>query len=513
MSESFIKPQERLTTGIDGLDVVLDGGWPPVGSYLIQGDAGAGKTTTGMHFLREGAACGERCAIISLSESEAELRKSAASHGWKLDGIEIVDLSDRQAGSNSSGDYSVFSADEVELNEVMARIREAVEQIKPARLVLDPISGIRTLSGNATRFRQQVLGLKDFLRMQGVTALILSDTAGGETHAYLETAVSGVLWLRQEIGEFGDTRRFLRIQKLRGATYQTGEHPFHLETGGMVIFPRLGSEPSPKNGAGAALGSNGGEVMSSGVAGLDVLLGGGVESGSVTVISGQSGIGKTTTALQFLVEAARNGKMCQAFSIDESATSMVHRADSLGLPASEVLRAGRLKIQRVRSTQIYAAEFARLVQSSVDDDGAQVVMIDSLTGYRAGVSGEAHLVYHLTQLLEYLSHANVTVFLTLESSELTNFSVSDPFGMSYLSDNSVLLRFFEAAGEVRRAISVLKKRSGPHESSIREFQFTPRGIRIGEPLTDFNGVLNGTPEYIGGSGELLPPKNHDQAVD
>lgn len=450
----------------------------------------------------EGTARGERCAFFSLSESEAELRQGARSHGWTLDGIEIVDLSATQAASTPGADYSVFSADEVELEELVKQIRDAVERIHPNRLVLEPISGIRMLSGNANRYRQQVLRLKDFLRDHEVTALILSDTANDEMHAYLETAVSGVLRLRQDLGAYGDTRRFMGIQKLRGATFQGGEHPFRIETGGIVVFPRIGSAP-PRDG-----GTH--EVIESGIEGLDNLLGGGIARGSVTVISGQSGVGKTTFALQFLVQAAERGEKARVFSLDESASSMLHRGDSLGMPASQMTRERRLQIQRVRSTEIYPAEFARIIQAAVDQDDVRVVLIDSLTGYRAGIAGEANLAHHLSQLLDYLSGEGVTTFLTLESADLTSLAITDPFGVSYLSDNAILLRFFEAGGKVRRAINVLKKRSGPHESAIREFQFTGDGIQIGAPLAEFRGVLSGTPEYIGENRSLLRPRENDR---
>ncbi len=402
-----------------------------------------------------------------------------------------------QSASTPETQYSVFSADEVELNEVMERIRGAVERIRPERLVLDPISGIRMLSGNATRYRQQVLGLRDFLGEREATALIISDAGNDEMHSYLETAVRGVVGMRQETGEYGDVRRFLGVQKLRGGSYQAGDHPFRIETGGITVFPRLSGIPT-QDGANH-------EVLGSGIEGLDTLLGGGIRRGSATVLSGQSGVGKTTVALQFLVQAARRGEIARVFSLDESAASMLHRGDALGMRVSEVVREGYLKVERLRSTETYPAEFARIVQRAIDEDGVRVVLIDSLTGYRAGVTGEPHLVHHLSQLLDYLSHKGVTTFLTLESADLTSLAVTDPFGVSYLSDNAILLRFFEAGARVRRAINVLKKRSGPHESPIREFQFGADGIRIGAPLEEFRGMLSGTPEYIGEGRALLPP--------
>ncbi|CAN5842407.1 serine/threonine protein kinase [soil metagenome] len=505
MSNAIPEPQARLESGIAGLDTVFEGGWPAGGSYLVQGDPGAGKTTVALHFLMQGAAGGERCAFVSLSESEAELRQNARTHGWTLDGIEIVDLSGMQSASSPAAEYSVFSGDEVELNEVMERIRGAVERIHPERLVLDPIIGIRLLSGNATRYRQQVLGLKDFLREHEVTALILSDAANDEMHTYLETAVHGVLSMRQETGEYGDNQRFLRVQKLRGGSYQAGDHPFRIETGGITVFPRLSGIPP--------LDAAHDELLTSGVEGLDRLLGGGILRGSATVVSGQSGVGKTTIALQFLVQAARRGEIARVFSLDESAASMLHRGNALGMRVSEVVREGRLRVERLRSTETYPAEFARIVQRAIDDDGVRVVLIDSLTGYRAGVTGEAQLVHHLSQLLDYLSHKGITTFLTLASSDLTSLAVTDPFGVSYLSDNAILLRFFEAGGRVRRAINILKKRTGPHESTIREFQLGAGGIQIGAPLAEFRGVLSGTPEYVGEHRSLLAPEEkHNESM-
>jgi circadian clock protein KaiC len=493
--------RQRLATGIAGLDIVLEGGWPAESTILVQGDAGAGKTTVAMHFLLAGAKAAERAVFISLSETEAELRQSAESHGWPLEGIEIVDLSDSQAATGDS-DYSVFSPDEVELNEIMERIRDVVVRLRPQRLVLDPISGIRMLSGNANRYRQQVLGLKEFLGEHRVATLILSDRPNDESHAFLETAVRGVLELTQEVGEFGETLRVLMVKKLRGSRFQTGEHPFRIETGGIVAFPRLGSAtPVERRSL---------QIRQSGVEGLDRLLGGGIESDSTTVISGQSGVGKTTVALLFLTQAGRRGARAAVFSFDESATSMVRRGDALGLPVSSLVKEGRLKIERLRSTEISPAEFARIVKSAVDDDGVELVLIDSLTGYRAGVAGEAHLVHHLSQLLDYLSSSGVTTFLTFETSDLNSLSVTDPFGASYLADNSILLRFFETAGAVRRAINVIKKRSGRHESTIREFQFTQNAFRIGPPLSEFRGVLGGAPEYVGEARALLPPNEGEE---
>lgn len=497
MSHAPSEMWPRLLSGISGLDAILGGGWPAGGSYLVQGEAGAGKTTLGMHFLMQGAQGGERCLFLSLSESGDELRQSARSHDWTLDGIEIADLTDSQAAPTDGSDYSVFSADEVELNDIMDRIRDTVTRLRPERLVLDPIGGIRMLSGNPTRYRQQVLGLKEFFRRQEVTALILSDVGDDETHRYLETALQGVLTLRQEIGEFGDARRYLSIQKLRTASFQAGEHPFRIEMGGIELFPRLtgrGGEPLEHRGNG---------LHRSGVEGLDRIIGGGIDRGGITVISGQSGVGKTTMALQFLAQAAQQGDHAMVFSLDESAASMTHRCNTLGLPISDLMKEGRLSMRRLRSTDVHPAEFGRMIQRAVDEEGVRVILIDSLTGYRSGVAGEAHLVYHLTQLLDYLSREQISTFLTLESTDLTTLAVTDPLGVSYLADNAILLRFFEAAGEVRRAISVLKKRRGPHESTIREFQFTAEGIRIGPALVEFQGVLGGTPEFVGEARTLL----------
>lgn len=503
MSGTPTEQQTRAGNGIAELDAILGGGWPTGGTYLVEGEPGAGKTTLGMHFLIQGAANGERCAFITLSESEEELRRSARSHGWDLDGIEIVDLSGVQAASAPESDYSVFAPDEVELNEIMGRIRGAVERIGPDRVVLDSIGGIRVLSGDATRYRQQILGLKDYLRARKITALILSDTADDPMHAYLATAVRGVLRLRQGLGEYGATRRFLGIQKLRGSGYQAGEHPFYITSGGIIVFPRLGNM-EPRTGEIE-------EVLLSGIATLDDLLGGGIGRGTTTVISGQSGVGKTTLALQFLVEAAKCGERARVFSLDEAAASMLHRADALGMPASEMAREDHLTVQRVYSTEVYPAEFAAMVQRAVGEDGVRMVLIDSLTGYRAGVTGERHLVHHLSQLLDYLSHHGVTTFMTLESSDLTSLTVTDPFGVSYLADNAVLLRFFEAGGRVHRAINVLKKRTGPHETTIREFRFTSDGIQFGEPLSGFRGVLRGTPEYVGETRGLMP--REDKSIE
>ena len=484
---SAIQPM-RISTGIPGLDDIFGGGIPAGHIYLVEGDPGAGKTTLALQFLLEGVARGESCVYVLLSETAEELRTVAASHGWDLGKIEIVDLQGADANTGEQSEYTFFHPAEVELSETTKVILEAVDRVKPTRVVFDSLSEMRLLARDPLRYRRQVLQLKKYFTELPSTVLLLDYNASGFTDHQLESLCHGVLRLEQLAPKYGGQRRQLRLQKLRGSTFRDGYHDFTIRTGGLICHPRLVSGEHPTEFARASL--------SSGIAELDALLGHGLDYGTSTLVLGPAGVGKSTLAAQYVMGALREGKHAAVYTFDETPNIFLIRGESLGMNVRAHTEDGSLLLKQLDPAEQSPGEFASMVRRAVEEFGARVIVIDSLNGYLSAMPEEHSLHAHLHQLLAYLNHKGVVTILVVSQTGILG-NISSPIELSYLADTVILLRYFEATGAVRKAVSVLKRRTGPHEDTIREFRVGPRGIQVGRALNEFQGVLTGQLEYTG----------------
>ncbi|HUR93703.1 MAG TPA: ATPase domain-containing protein [Gemmatimonadales bacterium] len=483
-----------IGVGVPGLDFVLGGGLPANQVFLIEGNPGTGKTTLALQFLLEGVARGESTLYVTLAETRNELTAVASSHGWALDGIELFELSPPDEVLNPETKYTVFHPSDVEMNQTVQRIYDVVERMRPARIVLDSLSEMRILSQDPLRLRRQVLALKHFFTGRGCTVLLLDDVRSQDSELHFASIVHGVLMLEQLAIEYGAERRRLRVTKMRGQRYRGGFHDFSILTGGLVVYPRLIASEHE------AIECEG--MISSGNVEVDLLLGGGMDAGSCTLLLGPAGVGKTVLATEFAAAAARNGDRAMFFLFDERTRAFLSRARTLGLELQKQMDAGTFVLQQIDPTEVSPGQFAARIVDAVERQGVRLVAIDSLTGYLNAMPEERLLNVHLHELFSYLGQRGVTSLMTL-AQHAPFAETTQAADVSYLADSVVLLRFFEAAGEVRKAISVLKKRSGAHEHAIREFRIQTGGLKVGEPLRAFQGVLKGVPEYLGNGSPLL----------
>jgi circadian clock protein KaiC len=484
----------RLSTGVPGLDEVLGGGLPQGQIYLVEGESGAGKTTLGLQFLLAGARQQERTLWITLSETEGQLRQSAGSHGWSLDGIEVCNPVAPERVRQRDEKYSFFSPADVELEEIRNAITAAVERVRPSRVVFDPFSDIRHLAREVLHYRRQVLSLREFFNEHGCTVLLMQElTRGMAGDLQAEALVHGYLTLHQDAPEYGGQRRRLRVHKMRGIAFRDGFHDFSIQTGGIEVYPRLI--------AAEHLEAHAEEGISSGLPRLDALLGGGLDRGSSILVMGPAGVGKSTLATQFAASGALRGEKAAIFVFDETVRTFQARAEKLGVPMARLVKDGTVTLRQIDSAEVSAGQFTNLVIRAVDS-GVSIIVIDSLTGYLSTMPEDRFLPAYLHELLTTLSHRNVVTILTLAQHGLVGEQVAAPIDVSYLSDTVLLIRYFEAFGEIRRAISVVKKRSGAHEVAVREMRIDVGGINIGEPLTNFQGVLTGVPHFTGDAKQL-----------
>jgi circadian clock protein KaiC len=480
---------ERSRTGIDGLDEILHGGLIADRLYLIDGNPGAGKTTLALQYLLEGVRRGEKCLYVTLSESREELLAGANSHGWDLDGIEIVELiSDDQL--DGQGQLTMFHPSEVELFETTRKVLEAVERVSPTRMVLDSLSELRLLSQSSLRYRRQILALKQFFVGRACTLLILDDRTAEGADIQPQSVAHGVISLENSAPTYGRARRGLQVLKFRGSDFASGYHDFVIRAGGLEVFPRL---VAANHSAGFTR-----DFIASGVRALDDLLGGGMERGTSTLLMGPPGCGKSTIAMQYTVAAAVRGDHAAVFTFEESMTAMSARCEGIGLRLKEGVASGEVMVRQIYPAEISPGEFASEVRRSVERDHARVVVIDSLNGYLNAMPNDRFLAAQLHELLSYLSNQGVATFLVVAQSGIMG-PMSSPVDASYLADAVVMLRFFEHQGAVKKAISVLKKRTGAHEESIREMWFDAQGIHLSEPLLHLRGVLTGVPTDLGGT--------------
>jgi circadian clock protein KaiC len=485
---------DAVATGVPGLDYVTAGGFARASLHLIEGSPGAGKTTMALQFLMDGRDRGERGLYVSLSETRDELIHNAATHGWVLDGIDIFELIPPELTLDPQQDQSVLYASDLELGETVGMVMKEVERLKPHRVVFDSVSEIRLLSQSPLRHRRQVLALKHFIAKQGCTALFLDDLTQEIEETSLHSLAHAVIRLQQNPLQFGGDRRRLRVYKMRGRQFRGGFHDFVIRTGGIEVFPRLIAAEHHRE-------YSDDHPVVSGIGELDRLLGGGLDRGTGTLVIGPAGAGKSMLTLQFVRAAMKRGEKALIVSFDESRRVLLKRAIGVGVDLEAFESEGVLKLEHVDPAELAPGEFAGMIRRHVDD-GASVVLIDSLSGYQNALPEENFLALQMHELLTYLSQQGVVTLVVLAQHGLIG-QMQTSVDLTYISDNVLMLRFFEARGQIRRALSVLKKRTGGHETTIREFLIDGQGMRVGPVLDQFQGVLTGVPSFSGTAGSLL----------
>jgi circadian clock protein KaiC len=481
-------------TGIAGLDDVLGGGLERGRTFLVEGSPGTGKTTVALQFLITGAEAGERCLYVTLSETEDELRNTALSHHWSLERVDIYELIPPENLLDEEQQQSLLYSSDLELGETTRRIFEAFERINPDRVVLDSLSEIRLLAQSSLRYRRQILALKHYFAKSGATVMLLDDLTTDINDKTVHSVAHGVLRLIEDAPDYGSERRRLRAIKYRGRRFRGGFHDFAIVTGGIKVFPRLISAEHKTGFARDLLTTDSKE--------LNALLGGGIDRGSSLLVLGPAGAGKSVFALTFIKTAVERGEHAAMFVFDEELGLLIERAKGLGIDLRKMIDAGSLVLEQVDAAELSPGEFSARVKNCVEIHGARTVVIDSLNGYQAAMPGEHALILHMHELLQYLNRRGVTTFLTVAQHGLVG-DMKAPVDLTYLADTVVLLRYFEALGRVRRAMSVVKKRMGAHEDTIREYQIDTRGITLGPPLEGFQGVLRGVPLVLGDHSQLL----------
>lgn len=484
---------DRLSTGVTGLDRSLKGGLPKNRLYLLEGNPGTGKTTVGLQFLLEGAKNGETCLYVTLSESKEELEAAAASHGWALGGIQVYDLTDSGESLTDDSRYTVFHPSEVELDETTRAIIAEVERIRPSRVVFDSLSEMRMLAADALRFRRQILALKQYFIGQQCTVMMLDDRTSEFPDRQLESIAHGVISLDYAPSEYGKQRHTLRIVKLRGVNFHSGSHDFNIETGGVVVFPRLSTERQTTEVDGEDLFSN--------HAGLDELVGG-ISFGTSTMMLGPAGVGKSTLVMMYILAAAERGERSAIYLFDEGIPTLYSRTASLGLDVKGYVEKGLIELRQIQLAELTPGELSHMISEEVETKNTRIVVIDSVNGYLMATPQERFVTMQFHELLGYLNRNGVISMMVVGQYGLVG-AMQTPIDMSYLADTVIMMRYFEADGAVHQAISVLKKRGGKHERTIREYRIANGGLQVGRPLADFQGVLTGVPIFKGAGDRLM----------
>jgi circadian clock protein KaiC len=475
-----------LSSGVPGLDEVLCGGLTCDRLYLVEGEPGTGKTTLALQFLSEGRRAGESTLYITLAESAVELRSVAQSHGWNMDGIHIEEIVPDESALAPDQQYTIFHPSEIELGNTTQRILAAIDKYKPRRVVLDSLSELQLLAESPLRYRRQVLALKQYLTKRSCTTILLDDRTALSTDLQVRSVAHAVLTLELADQAYGAERRRLRVVKYRGIAFRGGAHDYRILNGGLRVYPRLVAADTREVSQRRQL--------SSGLPELDALIGGGLEEGSSTLLSGPSGTGKSSLAGQFIHAAAQRGEASAMFLFEESRHNLISRCTNLGLDLNHAIDNGLLTIQQIDPAELSPGEFTNSVMQAVER-GVRVVVIDSLNGYLNAVPDERFLTIYLHELLTYLGQRGVVSILVGVQAGMLGAGMTSAVDASYLADNVIMLRYFEAAGEVRQAISVFKKRGSAHERTIRRFQLGRDGIRVGAVLKDFHGILTGVPTF------------------
>jgi circadian clock protein KaiC len=481
--------QQLCSTGVPGLDHVLNGGLPRACLHLIEGHPGVGKTTLAVQFLLEGQAQGESCLYVTLSESQRELEAVARSHRWDISGIRIIELSAVERALGGARPATLFHSADVELTQLTKLLFDEIQRVKPQRVVLDSLSEMRLLAQSALRYRREILSFKQRLAEIGCTVLLLDDRSSQGSDVQVHSIVHGAISLEMAPLKYGIYRRTLSVTKVRGVRFHEGNHDYVIETGGLRVFPRLVAAehhaPFRK------------ELAKSGNVELDALLGGGLHYGTSNLLIGPAGSGKTTIGTLFAHAAAGRGERVMYYVFDETVATLRERAAAMGLDLAPQVQSGQIHIAQMDPAQISPGELAWNIRHAVEKEGARVVVLDSLNGYVNAMPQEEFLHLHLHELLSYLSQQGVMTVMVLAQHGLVG-PMGTPIDVSYLADSVIITRFFEALGSIRKAISIIKKRSGPHEAAVRELKMGSGGVQIGPPLDEFQGVLTGVPSYLGG---------------
>lgn len=495
---------EQCSTGIDGLDRILKGGLPRQRIYLIEGEPGTGKTTLGMQFLMEGVAEGERSLLVSLLQSKEELQHAAASHGWDLDGVEILELPG-QTIEDSAADQTLFRRSDIELRDTSETILQAIEERQPQRLVFDSITELAVIVDEPFQLRRELLRLKDMLSGLSCTSLFCL-TSGTVDALTVQMVAHGSICLQRTLPEYGQHHRYLEVHKMRSLDYASGRHDFRVATGGLIVYPRLLSWAARDRQERAER-----VYLASGNEQVDLMLGGGLESASSCLIAGSSGTGKSILASTYVEAAAKRGDKSVIFCFDERMETYLNRSEAVGLGIRELVEDGLVDLRQIDIGQISPGEFSSLCRQAVEEDGIKVLVVDSLSGYFNSMPHEHELMLHLHDLIAYLTDAGVLTLVVLTSHGIygQNEVVVDA---SYLADAVILMRHFDAFGQLRRGMAVLKKRYGDHEKAIRELQISADGLTLGEPLTDFSGLFSNEPHYIGPREHLLDEQDQNGTI-
>jgi circadian clock protein KaiC len=484
---------DRLSTGVRGLDKSLKGGLPANRLYLLEGNPGTGKTTLGLQFLLEGVKNGETCLYITLSESKDELEAASSSHGWTLDGVQVYDLTDSGESLTDDSRYTVFHPSEVELDETTRAIISEVERTRPSRVVFDSLSEMRMLAADPLRFRRQVLALKQYFIGQKCTVIMLDDRTSDMPDRQLESIAHGVISLDYAPSEYGKQRHTLRIVKLRGVNFNSGSHDFNIETGGVVVFPRLAEERQTPDVEEKPLLSNDES--------LNALVGS-IDFGTSTMVLGPAGVGKSTLVMMYIIAAAERGERSAIYLFDEGIPTLYARTRSLGLDLKRYVEEGLIALRQIKLAELTPGELSHMISEEVEERKTRIVVIDSVNGYLMASPQERFVTMQFHELLGYLNRNGVLSIMVVGQYGLVG-TMQTPIDMSYLADTVMMMRYFEADGTVRQAISVLKKRGGKHERTIREYRIAEGGLQLGDPLNEFQGVLTGVPIFKGAEERLM----------
>jgi circadian clock protein KaiC len=488
MTADLARAPSLVATGIPGFDDIVGGGLTPNRLYLVEGDPGSGKTTLALRFMLEGVKRGERVLYVTLSETRHELEGVARSHGWTLDGIHVHDLLPSQENLLPDAHTRMFHPSEVELSDTTRAILEEIEKRRPTRVVFDSLSELRMLAQNPLRYRRQILALKQFFVGRDCTVLLLDDRTAEVNDLQLHSLAHGVISMEHLAQHYGAERRRMRVLKMRGKSFRGGWHDFMIRSGGLDVFPRLVAAEHHSEFPE--------DPLKSGNASIDLLLGGGMTRGTSCLLMGPAGAGKSSIATQYAVAAAARGEHAAMFVFDENRATLFRRAAGLGMDLKGHYERGRIRIQQVDPAELSPGELAHVIRRTVNQHKSRVLVIDSLNGYLNAMPEERFLQIHLHELLTYLAQQGVVTFLVVAQHGLIGSHMQTPVDASYIADTVLVLRFFEVQGKLRRAVSVLKKRTGGHEDTLREYRLTPNGIWVGEPLTQFHGVLAGVPQIV-----------------